>query len=87
MAAAPSFRLVFVDSKLTGRSALSRCVGPTEPDPGESVKARIGAEAIRDGEGEEVDQAASGAAEAAFNIVDHALEQDERLRQFYFTGA
>src|SRR5713101_5767353 len=29
MAAAPSFRLVFVHSKLTGRSALSRCVGQT----------------------------------------------------------
>jgi hypothetical protein len=29
---------------------------------------------------------ASGAAEDAFNIVDHALEQDERLRAFYRTG-
>src|SRR5688572_13208784 len=29
MAAAPSFRLVFADSKLTGRGVLSTCVRPT----------------------------------------------------------
>ena len=28
----------------------------------------------------------SGAAAEAFNVVDHALEQDERLRAFYLTG-
>jgi len=29
---------------------------------------------------------ASGAAEEAFNIIDHALEQDERLRAFFLKG-
>jgi hypothetical protein len=28
----------------------------------------------------------SGAAAEAFNVVDHALEQDERLRAFFLTG-